>query len=278
MTTHMTTEMLVPEAVMADSGVRDVCCSLTMAGDFLSEYSAWLLGCGATCERLERNVRRMAGALGCAAVMTILPRHIHLTVSAHGCADSYTRLVGTREMPISFNINTRLSELSWALADGRIDFAQARDRFARITETRPESPWAVLLLASLANGAFCRLFGGDWVAAGVVVSATLAGLYLKQLLSARKTDTRVVFVICAFASSVIGAGASLFGLGATPETAVGTSVLYLVPGIPFLNAFSDLLAGHYICAFCRMTHAVILTCCLSIGLCGGLLLMGIGMF
>ncbi len=84
--------------------------------------------------------------------------------------------------------------------------------------------------------------------------------------------------MCAFVSSVIGASASLFGLGNTPEIAVGTSVLYLVPGIPFLNSFSDLLAGHYICAFSRMTHAVVLTCCLSLGLCGGLMLMGIGMF
>ncbi|MDE6290179.1 MAG: threonine/serine exporter family protein, partial [Muribaculaceae bacterium] len=49
---------------------------------FLSEYSAWLLGSGATSIRLERNVRRMANALDCEAEMTILPRHIHMTVCA----------------------------------------------------------------------------------------------------------------------------------------------------------------------------------------------------
>ncbi len=278
MTTHTTTDISIPGAAMDDSGARHHCCPLSVVGDFLSEYSAWLLGCGATCARLERNVRRMADALGCVVVMTILPRHVHLTVSAVGAADSYTRIADTREMPISFNMNTRLSELSWSLADGKIDFSQARARFARIIRIRPENQWIVLLSASLANGAFCRLFGGDWVAVAVVLLATMAGFYIRQLLCARKTDMRVMFVICAFVSSVIGASAALFGLGDTPETAVGTSVLYLVPGIPFLNSFSDLLAGHYICAFCRMTHAVILTCCLSIGLCGGLLLMDIGMF
>lgn len=253
-------------------------CTLEAVGGFLSEYAAWLLGSGATCIRLERNVNRMAAVLGCGVVMTILPRHIHLTVRSSDRADSYTCIADTMPVPISFDINTRLSELSWALADGRIGFAEARRRFAAITATPPENKRVVLLLASLANGAFCRLFGGDWAAVGVVVAATMAGFYIRQLLCGRKIDLRVVFIICAFVSSVIGASASLFGLGTTPEIAVGTSVLYLVPGIPFLNSFSDLLAGHYICAFCRMTHAVILTCCLSLGLCGGLLMMDIGMF
>lgn len=252
--------------------------TLKIVGEFLAQYSAWLLGSGATCIRLEQNVNRMAAVLGCRVAMTILPRHVHLTVCLPDRSDSYTCITSTIDMPISFNINTRLSELSWALADGKIDFEEARQRFDLIIKTRAENGNLVLLLASIANGAFCRLFGGDWHAVAVVVIATMAGFYIKQLMCGHKIDTRVVFIVCAFVSSVIGASASLFGLGNTPEIAVGTSVLYLVPGIPFLNSFSDLLAGHYICAFSRMTHAVVLTCCLSLGLCGGLMLMGIGMF
>lgn len=245
---------------------------------FLSEYAAWLLGCGATCIRVERNIGRMASVLGCEAVMTILPRHIHLTVCPFDHSDSYTYITASRTSVISFDINTRLSQLSWELADGKIDFAEAKSRFERITATPPVDRRLVLLLASLANAAFCRLFSGDWYAVAVVFVSTLAGYYLKQVLCEHKVDVRVVFIVCAFVSSVLGASASLFHLGNTPGIAVGTSVLYLVPGIPFLNSFSDLLAGHYICSFSRFTHAVVLTCCLSIGLCGGLLMMNLGMF
>lgn len=252
--------------------------SLREVSLFLADYAAWLLGAGATCIRLERNVCRMAEALGCEAVMTILPRHIHLTTYTVGRDESYTYIAATRQMPISFDINTKLSSLSWELADGRIDFKEARRKFETITRTPNERPQLVLLLASLANASFCRLFGGDWPAMAVVFLATFAGFYLKQLMCARKADIRLVFIVCAFVSSVLGAGAGLFHLGGTPEIAVGTSVLYLVPGIPFLNSFSDLLAGHYICSFSRLTHAVVLTCCLSIGLCAGLLTMNLGMF
>jgi len=245
---------------------------------FISEYSAWLLGCGATCIRLERNVMRMAEALGCGVVMTILPRHIHLSVCLPDKSDSYTYITATRTLPISFDINTRLSELSWALADGKINFEEAKVQFDSIIRTPPADKNLVLLLASLANASFCRLFTGDWAAVAVVFLSTLAGYYLKQVLCEHKVAFRLVFILCAFVSSVLGASDALFNLGTTPEIAVGTSVLYLVPGIPFLNSFSDMLAGHYICSFCRFIHAVILTCCLSIGLCGGLLMMNLGMF
>ena len=85
-------------------------------------------------------------------------------------------------------------------------------------------------------------------------------------------------LLCAFGSAVIGATGALFGLGATPYTALGTSVLYLVPGIPFLNSFSDLIYRHYLCALSRFMDAVVLTCCLSAGLCAAMLLMRTGMF
>ena len=245
---------------------------------FLSEYAAWLLGAGATCIRLERNVKRMAQAFGQEVVMTIMPRHIHMTVCTPDRSDSYTYITALRTSMISFDINTRLSQLSWAVADGRLDFEEAEAEFNRIIQTPPADRRLVLFLASCANASFCRLFGGDWPAVAVVFVATLAGYYLKQLLCDQKVDMRIVFVLCAFVSSVLGATDALFHLGQTPEIAVGTSVLYLVPGIPFLNSFSDMLAGHYICSFSRFMHAMILTCCLSLGLCGGMMMMNIGMF
>lgn len=262
----------VPDCGLAHgTSLKEICL-------FLAEYSAWLLGSGATSIRLERNVHRMAESMGCRAEMTILPRHIHMTVFLTDCSDSYTYIIATRPMPISFDINTRLSRLSWSMADDRISFAEAKERFAEIITTPYADKNLVLILASCANAAFCRLFTGDWQAVGIVFLSTLAGFYLKQVLTERKVDVRLVFIICAFVSSVLGSTAALFSFGHTPDIAVGTSVLYLVPGIPFLNSFSDMLDGHYICAFGRFVHAVVLTACLSLGLCGGMLMMNMSMF
>lgn len=260
----------ISEQLSKDSA-RDVCI-------FLSDYASWLLGCGATCIRIEKNVDRMAAALDMKADISITPTHIHMSVWDNCHYDSYVNIVRVHKTGISFNINTQLSKLSWDLADGKIDFHTAVETFHTITYTKPENRWKVLVLASVANASFCRLFGGDWIAIGLVFLATFAGYRIKQIMLEHKSDVRLVFVCSAFVSSVIGSGCMLFGWGATPETALGTSVLYLIPGIPYINSVSDMLDGHYICSFSRFIDAVVLTMCLSLGLCLGILLMGLKLF
>ena len=116
--------------------------------------------------------------------------------------------------------------------------------------TRPgrQNKFLLIVAVSLANAAFCRLFGGDWPAMAVVGLATAAGFWLKSEMLGRHCDLRLTVFVCAFVSAVLSAAAILFSLGTTPLTAIATSVLYLVPGIPFLNSFSDLIYRHYICS------------------------------
>lgn len=250
---------------------KDVCM-------FLADYSARLLASGATCIRLDKNVDRIAEIYSMEADMTVMPRHIHLTVIDKNSGEILTSIATVPDTGISFSVNTELSRLSWAIADGKIDFRQAIERYKEIICGDKQNKWLVLVLVALANASFCRIFGGDAMAMGIVAVATLVGFYLKSLLVSLRTDVRVVFIICSFLSSLIGASDMLFSLGTTPEIALGTSVLYLVPGIPFLNSFSDLLYRRYLCAFARFADAVILTCCLSIGLCVGMSLLHASMF
>ena len=223
------------EALVAETDIpatpKDACI-------FLSDYAAWLLGCGATCIRIEKNVKRMADRWNMTSEMTILPSHIHMTVWNDDRSHSYSNIVRLHHTGISFDI-------------------------------------MVWILASLANMAFCRLFGGDFIAMAIVLIGTLAGYKLKQVMLEDGQDVRFVFFCCAFFSSVIGAAGYVFDLSDTPEIALGTSVLYLIPGIPYINSVSDLLDGHYISSFSRFMNAMVLTACLSAGLCGGLLLMNI---
>lgn len=263
------TDPLVPAP--SALGSREVCL-------FLTEYAVYLLGCGATCVRLEQNINRMAAEFGKKVETYIMPRHIHMTVWNPECDDLFTSISSVKAIPISYSLNTKLSTLSWNVSDEHLSLEEAQRRFRKIVRSDHENPWATLLLASLANASFCGIFGGDLVAILIVFIATALGFNLKQVLGKRHVDVRVIFFLCALVSSVIGASDYLFPTGSTPSIAVGTSILYLVPGIPFLNSFSDLIYKHYVCAFSRFLDAVVLTCCLSLGLCLGLRLMHVGMF
>ena len=219
---------------------------------FLSEYAVQLFGSGCTCIRLEKNMKRIAASLGMSVEFSILPRHIHITVS-QGTTD-FTSVVG------------------------KLDFEEARAVLPRVCNCSCVNPWMLTTLVSIANASFCRLFNGGPLAMAVVFIATFAGFLLKRLLLSRHIDMRVTVFLCAFLSSLIASGASVSGIVDTPDIAVATSVLYLVPGIPFINSFCDLIDRHYLCAFGRAMNAAVLLCCLSLGLCAGMALMHLDMF
>lgn len=54
--------------------------------------------------------------------------------------------------------------------------------------------------------------------------------------------------------------------------ALGTSVLFLVPGIPYINSLTDILTGHSLNGVSRLIEAVVTTVCLSLGLCTAMVL------
>ena len=242
---------------------------------FLAEYASLLLGCGSTCIRIEKNTRRMAEAFGVNIDIFIMPAHV--TVSVWNTDRSQTEMAQrkTASCGISFDLNTRLSQLSWKVADNSLPLHTAVERFQCIKTTKPTGKWEVLILASFANAAFCRLFGGDYFAMLIVFVSTLTGYRLKQIMLEDGRDVRLTFLCASFFSASISAGGHIFNIGSTPELALGTSVLYLIPGVPYINSVSDMIYRHYLCAFSRFLDAAVLTACLSAGLCAGMLMLGL---
>ena len=245
---------------------------------FLAEYASLLSGCGSTCSRIEKNTRRMAEAFGVNLDIFIMPAHITVSVwdTDRTCAEMAQRK--TASCGISFDLNTRLSQLSWEVADNRLGLPVAKDHFERIKTTKPTAKWEVLILTSLANASFCRLFGGDWFAMLIVLVSTLAGYRLKQIMLEDGCDIRLTFLCASFFSASISAGGHIFNIGSTPELAIGTSVLYLIPGVPYINSVIDIIYRHYLCAFSRFLDAAVLTACLSAGLCAGMFMFGLKWF
>lgn len=242
-------------------------------GEFLADYTAWMLGCGATCVRIDKNVRRMAEAFGEDIDLTIMPKHV--SVALTGPDGGASRIFCRKPAPcgINFTLNAALSALSWEVSDRGLSVGEAAASFRRIIGATFADGAPTCLLVALANASFCRLFGGDAEAMGAVFAATLAGYALKQWLMRRRTDRRAVFFFCAMLSTLICAVAAMMKLGSTPEVAIATSVLYLIPGVPYINSASDLIDGHYLFAFCRFCDALILTAALSLGMVAALSLV-----
>ena len=246
---------------------------------FLAQYAASLLGSGCTSSRIEKNVARIAAGCGVLAEMIILPRTVMLTVWDKDRNHSYTTSARQSGDGIDFRLITLLSRLSWDVRDGNVTFADAVSRFGELRVGQRLSPWLVTLLVGLANASFCRLFSGDAVSMLIVFVATVEGLLVKNKLHKDwKWDLRIAILTAACLSAVIASSGYVFHLGSTPDVALATSVLYLIPGVVYINSVSDLIHCHLLCGFSRFMNAALITLCIGIGLSSGILLMNIHFF
>ena len=84
-----------------------------------------------------------------------------------------------------------------------------------------------------------------------------------------------IVTLCAFVSTIIGATDYLFFHGGTEDMSIGTSMLYLVPGVPLINGVMDIVDHHVLNGVTRLTNAMLLIICIAIGLSGTVILLGI---
>lgn len=182
-----------------------------------------------------------------------------------------TRVVKIPALPISFERNSDLSALSWDAVDEHLSLTDLRDRYGELIAKPRMDPIFVLLTVGLANASFCRLFGGDWTAVGIVFTSTLVGFSTRQWMQAHAVNHFLVFILSAFLASLCASSA--LGFDCTAEVAIATSPLFLVPGVPLINGVIDIVEGHILIGCSRLINALLLIVCIAVGLSATLMIV-----
>lgn len=235
--------------------------------NFLSEYTAKMLSIGTYTARIERCVRRIADAYGYEASLMIFVRHFIISVmepTDNSIRRTYVK-TGTAAQ-ISFDLISELSALSWEIYDEKIPLARARAAFVEILVSQKKSFAKTLVLLSVANAAFCELFGGDGGAMALVFAATAFGICARYLLSRLKINLKIQYIAVSFAVSFIVSLGARYGLSATPDIAVGSSILFLIPGVWLINSVFDILNENMLVGISRGLNTGLLIICIAIGL------------
>lgn len=245
--------------------------------DLLLELATTLTACGSHTSRIVRNVNRAAQCFGCSTDITLFQKNITMTLRDN--RDGEIRLTAVKKItprPIDFRIVSSISSLTWYAYDNLISIEEFRRRFDEIVHRPRYSTLPVTLLVGAANACFCRIFTGDLLAMLLVLVGTLVGFSARSYLTRQRTNALVVFIICAFLSSfVVGAAVQLGVPTQTAHIAIGSSVLFLIPGVPLMNGVIDVLEGHVLAGVSRLITATVSIVCITIGLSISLLLLGI---
>ncbi len=241
-------------------------------GSILLEIGTLLMSSGATTSRVRNTVHRISEALGYKTSMLITNRAITLSISDKSEQHFFNSLKRTSPHGVNFKVVSGISRMSWRVVDEKWAPDQIRAELDRLTSLPHYPKLLVLSLVGLAGASFCRLFGGSVLEMAVTFLATFVGLWVRQEAVIKQFNPYLCVFFASFAASMISGLFSKMGVGNTMEHAFTASVLFLIPGVPLINSFSDLIDDNILNGVVRGINGLLIAFAIALGLMGAMMI------
>jgi len=235
-------------------------------GFILLEIGSILMSSGASTERVRRTVQRIANSFNYKAELFITFSALSITVINPRGSDTYNGIKRTPSHTVNFKTVSGISRMSWAVAEEKWTVDQIRHELSRLNALPHYSRYITLPLVGLAGAAFCRFAGGTVSDLLIVFVATVAGLFVRQEITKLKFNQYLCIYFASFTASLIAGLSVKLGMGGNHEHAFATSVLFLIPGVPLINSFSDVIDGNLQNALIRGLHGFVISFAIALGL------------
>jgi uncharacterized membrane protein YjjP (DUF1212 family) len=241
-------------------------------GSLLLDVGVNLLGSGASCSRIRITMRRLATLYNYIAHISVAPKSVSLTLNDEEDNAIFNGMRTINAQGVNFKTISGISRLSWQALEENFSMQQVRDELNRLLSLPHYPRLIILLFVSLAGAGFCFTFGGKLPEMVITFGATFCGLFIRQEAVKKKFNP----YICVFMGSLV---ASLFagafvkaGLDINFEHAFATSVLFLIPGVPLINCFTDLIDGNILNGLIRGINALMFALAIALGLLAAMLI------
>ena len=218
----------------------------------------------------DRTVRDMMRA---AAYMGIPKDRIHqhvmyttLMLNVNDETHSYTEFRKCKTHGINMTTLTAVSKLTWRALEKNYSLHDFERHLLRIKNRPRNYPfWLTALGAGAACGGFCKLFGGSWLDFLLTALCAFLGFYTRKLCNHYAFNTYAVIAITSFATTMY-AWATQFLTGSMNWYPLISCTLFLVPGIPLINAVDDLLNNFIVSGMTRATHTLLIVGAMTFGI------------
>lgn len=236
-------------------------------GTLLLDVGCTLMSSGANTGRIRTTINRISDAFGYNTELLITHRALMLTISDEENNTFFDILKRTGPHGVNFRVVSGISRMSWKVVEEKWSIAQINEELERLIALPHFPRWVILLAVSLAGASFCRLAGGGAEDMGITYIASFLGLFIRQEAAKKKFNP----YLCVFFASLTAAMVSGFitfrlGFGDKIHHGFITSVLFLIPGVPFINTYSDLIDGNTQNGIVRGFNGFVLAFAIALGL------------
>ncbi|MGY5355353.1 threonine/serine ThrE exporter family protein [Wenyingzhuangia sp. IMCC45467] len=240
--------------------------SLKPTANTLLNIGCLLMASGASTNRIRITMERIANGLDYSTEILITHRTIFLLIKNEKTQEEYNSFKKTPPHGANFTLVSGISKMSWQVTEDKWNLNQITEEVNRLTKLPRYSLSITILFVSLADAGFCRLFGGEYIDMGTSFFATFLAFLVKHYSTKLNFNPYLNIVFASFTACFITCFARMYGIGNHADLAFATAVLFLVPGIPLINSFSDVIDGYVMNGMVRGTHAMMIAFSISIGM------------
>lgn len=158
-----------------------------------------------------------------------------------------------------------VNNLSREIVAKKYTVSQAWERIEQIEKIPFTSNMMQVLASGFGSGAFCYLLGGSLTdSAASFVSGMLLWCFV-LFISNRKANKIMVNILSSALVTLTGILFYLVSFGENMDKIIIGSIIPLLPGVPLTNSIRDFLNGDYLSGTIRMIDAVLVACCIALG-------------
>ena len=244
--------------------------------ELLLQTGQILMENGANSRRIVRIMKRVAAYMDIAEERL----HIHITYTTIMANvsigdQSLTKFQKCYTHGVDMAVIAGLSQLSIRALKEDYSLEEYSRQLYRIrTRSRSYSTLFMTLGVGIACGGFCKLLGGDWPASFYTALCAIAGFWTRRQLGRFELGPYVGIFTAAFAATCL-AFFTHWLPSSTPWHPMLACALFIMPGIPLINAVDDLLENHIVSGMTRAVNALLIVVSMSFGIVLAIRLCGV---
>ncbi|HWQ63476.1 MAG TPA: threonine/serine exporter family protein [Methanospirillum sp.] len=243
------------------------------SADLYLDLAVILYEAGATVQRVGDSVRWLAGQLGDEKVHISVGYEV-IEMSVHHGDHTENRLYVLRD-PIRVNVSVlhQISGILHRIPSYHENISAIRDDLTAVRTMAPAYPVPVIIVGT---GIACAAFGwinhADLPALWVIFLSAIFALSIRLRFGKDLNNLYLSTLVTALSGGLCAAVLAPFSQTQTPQVALISCVLFLIPGAMLINGGLDIIRDHTSCGIARLTSVFTQICIIS-----GALLIPLGM-
>ncbi|NWF65885.1 MAG: threonine/serine exporter family protein [Campylobacterales bacterium] len=232
-----------------------------------------LLQYGAQTQDVEESISKLLKICNIKDyTVVILPYTIILNVNIDD--KTVTKIKRAPKQEVNFSIITEIHRITNQIELNPKEIKKALIRLKHIHLLHLNYPPILKIVASALACAFIsQLIESSLIVFLITFIASSSGMVVRIMLSNNQVNPFLVVIITSFVTTLISSFfVKLFYVSHVP---ISSAVLMLVPGVPLINAFEDMLKAHYTNAISRGIRGILISLGIALGMMSAISIVGI---